>query len=315
MSPEKSTIDRINSPLAPPSVPPPSVPVPAAVAQAVRAVHRVSPRAAGRIAADLWFRLPPRASAQRRARHQPPGGEPFTLPWAGGSVSGRRFGSPAAPTAYLVHGWGGWWQQLGAFVPPLLEAGFQVVAFDGPSHGDSGPGRFGSRSTSLVELAGSLSAVVEAHGSAEVVVTHSVGGAATLHAHELGLQPGRLVLVAPPVAMAPILRWFAGGLGLGEDALRHLLSRAEDRVGWPLDHFDAVAMTRRRSGHPPLLLVHDRDDVETPARGSRALAEAWPGAELLLTEGLGHRRVLWDPEVVERTVAFATGGRVSPRGR
>jgi pimeloyl-ACP methyl ester carboxylesterase len=66
-------------------------------------------------------------------------------------------------------------------------------------------------------------------------------------------------------------------------------------------------MTRHRSVHPPLLLVHDRDDVETPARGSQSLASAWPGADLLLTEGLGHRRVLWDPAVVERTVAFARG--------
>ena len=301
MSSQKSTIGRTNT--APTS---PPLPIPVAVARTVTALHRVSPRLAGRLAADLWFRLPPRPDAQRRARHQPLGGEPFTLPWAGGAVSGRRFGSPGAPTAYLVHGWGGWWQQLGAFVPPLLDAGFQVVAFDAPSHGDSAPGRFGPRSTTLVEVAEALSAVVAAHGPAEVVVTHSMGGAAALHAHELGVDPARYVLVAPPLAMTPMMRWFAGALGLGDDAVRHLLTRAEQRVGRPIDHFDAVEMTGRRATHPPLLVVHDRGDVETPARGSEALASVWPGADLLLTDGLGHRRVLWDPDVVERTVAFAT---------
>lgn len=315
MSAEKSTTDR--SAMSADTASLPVLPLPPWVPRVIGAVHRFSPRAAGRLAADLWFRLPPRAAADRRTRHQPPGGEPFTVPWAGGSVSGRVFGNPGAPTAYLVHGWGGWWQQLGAFVTPLVECGFRVVAFDGPSHGDSAPGRFGAHSTSLVELAESLGAVVDAHGPAEVVVAHSVGGAATLHAQELGVEPARLVLVAPPVAMTPILRWFAGGLGLGDDAVRHLLTRAEQRVGWPLDHFDAVATARRRASHPPLLLVHDRDDVETPARGSQSLAAAWPGADLVLTEGLGHRRVLWAPEVVERVVAFvsAAADRVSPPGR
>ena len=41
------------------------------------------------------------------------------------------------PTAILLHGWGGRSDQLAAFVPPLLAAGFSVVAPDAPGHGDS----------------------------------------------------------------------------------------------------------------------------------------------------------------------------------
>jgi hypothetical protein len=35
-----------------------------------------------------------------------------------------------------------------------------------------------------------------------------------------------------------------------------------------------------------------------------AIAAAWPGAELVTTEGLGHRRILRDPAVVARVTDF-----------
>src|SRR5205085_10246750 len=41
------------------------------------------------------------------------------------------------PTILLVHGWEGRGAQLGALVEPLVDAGFSVLTFDGPAHGDS----------------------------------------------------------------------------------------------------------------------------------------------------------------------------------
>jgi hypothetical protein len=38
------------------------------------------------------------------------------------------------------------------------------------------------------------------------------------------------------------------------------------------------------------------------------IAHARPGAELLTTEGLGHRAILRHPEVVRRTVEFIQNG-------
>jgi pimeloyl-ACP methyl ester carboxylesterase len=39
-----------------------------------------------------------------------------------------------------------------------------------------------------------------------------------------------------------------------------------------------------------------------------AIANAWPAAELFTTEGLGHRAILRDPQVIQRTVEFLRGG-------
>jgi pimeloyl-ACP methyl ester carboxylesterase len=58
----------------------------------------------------------------------------------------------------------------------------------------------------------------------------------------------------------------------------------------------------------PVLIVHDRDDSDVPYTHGEEIAAAWPGAELLTTNGLGHRAVLRDPAVIQRTVTFLSDG-------
>ena len=312
MSSQKSTIDRSTRSEA--SV----IPVPARLRHALGLLDRLSPAAAGAVAERLWFRRPPVPSPDRRSRRAPRGGEPFSVAWGAGTVTGRVYGSPGAPTAYLVHGWGGWWQQLAAHVEPLVEAGLCVVAFDAPSHGGSTPGRLGPHSTTLVEFAEALAAVVARFGRPTAVIAHSAGAVGVLHARDLGVLPDAYVLVAPPDSMEPMMRRFSSLLGMGPRAAQHMADRAEHRIGLPLGTFDMVRIAEALPAHPSLLVVHDRHDVETPAAGSEALAAAWPGAELLLTEGLGHRRVLWEAAVVERVsgfVAEAAQGRVRTLSR
>ncbi len=97
---------------------------------------------------------------------------------------------------------------------------------------------------------------------------------------------------------------------MGPRAAQRMADRAERRIGLPLGSFDMVRIAEALPDHPALLVVHDRHDAETPAAGSEALAAAWPGADLLLTEGLGHRRVLWEDAVVERVSGFVAAAAV-----
>ncbi|GAA1687766.1 hypothetical protein GCM10009733_100560 [Nonomuraea maheshkhaliensis] len=53
--------------------------------------------------------------------------------------------------------------------------------------------------------------------------------------------------------------------------------------------------------------MHDRDDQVVDLTGAEAITKAWPRAELLRTEGLGHQRILRDPEVVRQVVRFLAG--------
>jgi pimeloyl-ACP methyl ester carboxylesterase len=68
-------------------------------------------------------------------------------------------------------------------------------------------------------------------------------------------------------------------------------------------------MTRigRRANYPPLLLIHDPDDPDSPYAASERLAASWHGARLLTTRGLGrlaHYRILRHRPAIRAGVEF-----------
>lgn len=278
-------------------------------------LERRSPSLGGRLANRLWFRLPAPPPAATRHARTPSGGEPFEVAWQHGVVRGRVYGDWGRPTAYLVHGWGGWWQQLGSFVQPLVDEGLCVVAFDAPSHGDSGRGRRGRRTTTFIEMAQAMASVEREFGRATVVVAHSAGALATMTA--LGdaavgggvtapmPSPEALVLVATPATVAGMVATFNRTFGVGPRSAAGMRSRAERRIGARMDDFDLLALASRHPRLPRLLLVHDADDVEAPVSGAIAVSNAWHDSRLVLTHALGHHRLLWDPTVVKRVTEFA----------
>jgi pimeloyl-ACP methyl ester carboxylesterase len=79
--------------------------------------------------------------------------------------------------------------------------------------------------------------------------------------------------------------------------------RIERRFGVNFASLDGPAIART-TALPPVLIAHDEDDVDVPLVHASTLAEAWPGAKLMVTSGLGHRAILRDAEVVQSLVRF-----------
>jgi len=290
-----------------------ALPTPRALPRLFAVLEQTSPALAGRLAEALWFRLPPVPGAARRRQRTPAGGEAFEVEWAGGTVRGRVYGHWGNPTAYLVHGWGGWWQQLAAHVEPLVAAGLCVVALDLPGHGDAGPGRHGRRSTDVVEMAEALAAVVADFGRPTLVVAHSLGAMAAVHALRLGVRPQAYAFLAPPHSAEPMVATFTQALGVGPRSTAVLRRRIETRAGMALADLDVVSTASEQPSLPALLVVHDRGDRETSPAGSVQITTAWHDARLLLTDGLGHRRLLWDPAVVDRVTDLAVAAAAEVR--
>jgi pimeloyl-ACP methyl ester carboxylesterase len=155
------------------------------------------------------------------------------------------------------------------------------------------------------------------------VVAHSLGAGATAMAVLDGLPARRLVLIAPAPDPNDFALRFAAGLGFGDRIHTGVLRRLERRTGRPMSDFDAVtragAAAEARSAAadedteaaPPLLVIHDHRDGVIPHSQGSAIATAWQGAELLSTSGLGHHRILRDPEVVRSAVEFLGSAQVS----
>ena len=272
-------------------------------AKAVRllgALSWLAPALAARLAAQLWFTIPPRVRVGTEAA----GGAPFETRADGRVVRGAVWGD--GPVVYLVHGWAGDRRQMTPLVEPLVAAGHRVVAFDGPSHGRSDPGRSGPGRSHAVEFANALAAVAAVHGPGRAVVAHSMGAMATMVVLRLRrLSVERLVFVAPMHELRSYLDRFADSLGLGRRARRRLDADLEARVGMLVEEFELVDLAKN-AGSPPLLVVHDRDDRRLAWAESVALVDQWPDARLLTTTGMGHNRPLGDRAVHDAIVRFVS---------
>ncbi|MCB2174252.1 MAG: alpha/beta hydrolase [Actinomycetales bacterium] len=273
-------------------------------------LQAVAPAAADRRALDLWCTLPP--GAQRRRDLRPGPGDVVRLPAPrGGDVVAEAWGT--GPVVLMVHGWGGWRGQLGAFVSPLVDAGYRVVALDAPSHGDAAPGVLGPGRGMLPEIVDALEVAHDAFGPVAGVVAHSLGCTATGLALRGRLSAERVALVAPSSGIGALLAQFSRMFGLSERTVAHLRAALEEIVAEPVDGLDPVALGD--GPVPDTLVVHDRADREVPYAVGVAVAEAWSDAPLVTTDGLGHHRVLADPGVVAAVVAHVARvpGDAAPR--
>ena len=62
-------------------------------------------------------------------------GNNIRIRFEGGELAVTTWGD--GPAVLLMHGWGGARAQMTGFVDPLLAAGYRVVAYDQPAHGES----------------------------------------------------------------------------------------------------------------------------------------------------------------------------------
>lgn len=284
------------------AAPPPSHPLSSTnhrahgAARVVRLVATLSVPAAARIAEGLFVRTVRPAPRPDEARWLA-AARTHALQVLGRRIAVYRWGPVRAPVVLLTHGW---WSHAGRYVAmadDLLARGFAVVAFDAPGHGRSSGWR-----ASMPEFARTLRAVAEATGTIHAAIGHSLGGAATVFAASRGLTLERLVLISAPADIGIWADRYRDALSLSpavDHAMRALLSR---HLGVEWHELDLPSVVRNLP--TPGLVVHDRDDGDVAVENGRAYAANWPAARLLETAGLGHRKILRDPDVIRSVGEF-----------
>ncbi|MFD5147369.1 alpha/beta hydrolase [Streptomyces sp. NPDC058401] len=262
---------------------------------------RVAPGPVGRVAFALFVR---------------PLGRPKVKPGEAGvmarAVTGRlvvdgipvttyRWGDGERPVL-IVHGWTSRASRFAGFVEALLAEGRTVVSFDAPGHGTSG-----GRATTILRQREIIRRLQSQYGEFSAVLAHSFGVVSTFFALRDGIRADRIVGIGAIADFDFLTARFRAMLGVNqavEDALRRHVQRrlfpAEPDV-WP--RFDACRHPEEVPSE--ILLVHDADDDTAAPSQSRAIAAAYgERARLIETSGLGHRRILLDPEVIGAAVEF-----------
>ncbi|MBK5114645.1 MAG: alpha/beta hydrolase [Candidatus Heimdallarchaeota archaeon] len=219
----------------------------------------------------------------------------MNIPFKDGFLKVREWGSGS--TILLVHGWNANWSHFGKLIPVLLNQGYRVVAYDAPAHGESS-----GKETNIVEMSNALLAIKNEIGEIYAVVGHSLGGATTALALKRGLNVPKVVLSAPPMSIKQVIDIYSSMLYLPNKIKQRLYSETEKRIEHTLDEVSAYSFAHNMQ--IPLLLFHDVNDEYVPYESSQHLAKIWKGTKFVSTQGLGHRRLLWNSDVHQQIMGF-----------
>ncbi|WP_434049870.1 alpha/beta hydrolase [Marinobacter salarius] len=258
---------------------------------ALQLYGRMAPEKAGRLVNRMAFR-PSRLPMPSRYEYLLDNADSYTqLQHGARTIPVYSWGQ--GPVILGVHGWAGAGIQFGAWVNPLVEAGYRVVLFDAPAHG-----RAQGESTNLFEMAEVVARVAASVGRVHGVLAHSIGCIAAARAIADGLKPDYLVMLAPPVSLTAVMENLGRQLGLSQDVLAVHLQLMEERFGksvWEQLDLEALSRTLTQRG----LMVIDDDDTSISPDESERVFNNWENANVLRTRGLGHHRLLWSPMVVD----------------
>lgn len=219
-------------------------------------------------------------------------------PTRNGRVSVYCWGEPRrAPYVLLCHGWESDAKRFSPWITGLRNAGFAVVAFDQPGHGESD----GNRS-SLPVFRESIESLLNTFGPAHGVIAHSMAGVAAALALISNPIARRLVLVSPASDPDAAVSRFADALALPQWLRSRLRARLEEASGVTIDSLSVAGQLEHLRVRT--LVIHDVDDQVVPYEEGICYAREITGARLLTTQGLGHYRILNAVDVVAEAIAF-----------
>lgn len=206
------------------------------------------------------------------------------------------------PIVLLTHGWSGRGTQLGLIALELAKAGYQVISFDGPAHGISE----GSK-TDLLQFIESIRIIKIKYPKINCYVGHSLGGLASLHAAQMDESIKKVAVIGTPNKISEIVDNFCRMVKASPKVADRIKQHIESVYEYELHEYDseaAIPGLKERKG----LILHDDDDYDVPIHNAREMREAWgANSELIITHGLGHRRILRDPEAITEVVNFVNG--------
>ena len=197
----------------------------------------------------------------------------------------------------LVHGWSGRGTQLFKIADALLKEGYTTISFDAPAHGKS-PGN----STIMIEFITSIFELERQFGPFEIAIGHSLGGMAVLNAAKSGLEVQKIAVIGSGDIVQDILDNFISSLQLKPIISQKLRNYFETKYGEAMDNYSAYKAASALE--IPILVILDKNDLEVPVEAGMHIYQHVKNGDLMLTEGLGHRKILGDARVIQKVIEF-----------
>jgi pimeloyl-ACP methyl ester carboxylesterase len=272
--------------------------VPLAIRLFFKILAPLWPALGTRVALYLFFRPIPYPIPKRERA--------FRAKWQVGFVSFKGEELPVyakgtgPQTVLLVHGWSGRGSQFFEMAEALVQSGWRVITFDAPAHGTSKRKR--SEMPEFVEVILQLEAQM---GPITSGIGHSLGGVALANAMNRGLPLKQLVLMGSPATITQVTRDFCTRVEAPAVIFNRIMAFLRKNYHIEPDELGAANQVQLR----PVagLLIYDRDDRDVDLSEGELLHSVWSGSQLIVTDGLGHRRILRNEGVIHSVVAFLKG--------
>lgn len=197
----------------------------------------------------------------------------------------------------LVHGWSGRGTQLVKIADALLEQGFMVYSFDAPAHGKS-KGNF----SIMPEFIASILEMEQKYGPFEFAIGHSLGGMSVLNAIKQNLAVKKAVTIGSGDVIQDIIDDFVKNLKLKPEYGLRIKDHFETKFGGKMDDYSAFKAAQMVQ--IPVLVIHDQNDGDVSVNSAFHIEKHLTHSELLITEGLGHRKIVGDTTVIEAILKF-----------
>lgn len=206
-------------------------------------------------------------------------------------------------TILLVHGWESRGTGLRSFVPNLVKEGYKVVAFDAPGHGDSSGTRL-----YLKDYGSAISAIYHKYGNVKGIICHSFGGAGVAYAMtqidpEMSIKS--LVLVGVPSAISYPVYNALRTMNAPPAVQKYFIAGLEKLGGVKIEEMTFEKLNKKMKVEQ-ILVIHDKQDKQVKFEEGEKIVKHWQNAELQVTDGFGHFRLIKSEQVVNRVTNFIT---------
>lgn len=199
----------------------------------------------------------------------------------------------------LTHGWAGRASQWVHFIDALQVAGFRVIAFDAPGHGNS-EGTF----SNIIKFEKCIKTINTLYGSIDYVIGHSLGGIANMLANKNGIQFEKMIKISSPSIAEDILDQFRKKINASSHIATSIESYVKTKYKISFDSVSGEVIASELPEKIPTLLIHDKEDQVVNVKHHIALKKKLPHADHFFTSGYGHARILSNQEVIDNCLAF-----------
>jgi len=197
----------------------------------------------------------------------------------------------------LIHGWSGRGTQLFKIADKLLENGFMTISFDAPAHGKST-----GKITMMNEFVTTALFLENEFGPFEIAIGHSLGAMTVLNGIKQGLNVKKAIIIGSGDIISDIIKEFVNKLQLKSKLADKIKRRYNNNFGEDIDNYSASIAAR--DVKIPTLVIHDTEDADMPVSCAHHIRQNLKQGEILITNGLGHSRILKDSQVISRIIEF-----------